>query len=485
MGLQLRCAAMMRQRLLVVSRRIFRSDFAFEWLAVGALAAVAALWMAHIGFVLNASWNDGAFVSAAVGATLIAHGFGSRRVSLMAEYFTLSVAATVVFGIVSYLAMATPGPLFDAQLLAADRALGFDWLRGFHWLEAHPPVSKVFRFICDSLVYQGLYFGILFALMEKKQDLRQMFWLVFVAGIFTSAGAALFPALGTYKTFALEAHGTFLPDMERLRSGHDLSFSLSKLTGVVSFPSFHTTMALIYIYAFRRMGAVGWLFASVNIAMLFAIPYFGGHYLVDMIAGGCVMLASLCCDGMAQCAHRRACARSAQGRIGEPDAESRKLARTTLGQNALQRAPMHVEAACRLRNIVAAQFVNTLNMLPAHTVGRHWILGRLRLGSWLRHQRRQNVVGVGGFGQIVNGAVFYRGHRGGNISKAGKHHDTAVGTHDMQRLHHVEPIAIVQLEIDHGIGGRCLFGSGFALGHALGDGDCEAARLHRTRQPLT
>jgi len=61
----------------------------------------------------------------------------------------------------------------------------------------------------------------------------------------------------------------------------------------VSFPSFHTTMALVYIYGFRRAGVIGWLVGALNALMLVAIPFFGGHYLVDMIAGAGVMLASL------------------------------------------------------------------------------------------------------------------------------------------------------------------------------------------------
>jgi membrane-associated phospholipid phosphatase len=117
-----------------------------------------------------------------------------------------------------------------------------------------------------------------------------MFWLVAVAGVFTCSGAALFPAFGPFKTFGIDSE--FLPVMEQLRSGN-LHFALSKLTGVVSFPSFHTTMALLYIYGFRRAGAIGWMMAALNVAMMPAIPFFGGHYLVDMLAGGAVALASL------------------------------------------------------------------------------------------------------------------------------------------------------------------------------------------------
>jgi membrane-associated phospholipid phosphatase len=116
---------------------------------------------------------------------------------------------------------------------------------------------------------------------------------VFVAGLLTSAGAALFPAFGPYVTFGEQNHGAFLPDMMRLHAGRDLHFALTNLTGVVSFPSFHTTMALVYIYGFRKTGAVGWAIAVLNVAMLVSIPFFGGHYLTDMIAGAGVALASV------------------------------------------------------------------------------------------------------------------------------------------------------------------------------------------------
>ncbi|HEY0106415.1 MAG TPA: phosphatase PAP2 family protein [Rhizomicrobium sp.] len=283
---------MAQWRASLTMRNILRSDFAWAWCGVAAVALLDIVLCARMGFDLAVTWRDFALAFAAFGAVAMAHVAGSRRFSLVAEYFTLTLLATVVFAVLSYLAMAVPGPLFDARLLAADRVLGFDWLAGFHWLEAHPAASGVLQFVYNSLVYQGLYFGVLLGLMQRRDDLRKVFWIVFVAGLLTSAGAALFPAFGPYKTFGLESQGAFLPDMERLRA-HDLHFALAKLTGVVSFPSFHTTMALIYAYAFRRTGVIGWAMAGLNLAMLVSIPYFGGHYLTDMIAGAGVMLASV------------------------------------------------------------------------------------------------------------------------------------------------------------------------------------------------
>jgi membrane-associated phospholipid phosphatase len=274
-------------------RQIFRSDFAPEWAGTAIIFALCAAWAVAIGFQLDVTWRDGLIVAPAMAAVFAVRAFGSRKFGLIGEYFALTVAATAAFGLFSYLSMTTGRPLVDVELNAADHALGFDWLASFHWLEAHHAVSVTLQFVYNTLIYQGLYFGVLLGLMEKKAGLKEMFWIVFVAGLFTSAGAALFPAFGPYLTYGEQSHGIFLPDMLRLHAGRDLHFALTNLTGVVSFPSFHTTMALIYSYGFRRTGPIGWAIAALNVAMLVSIPFFGGHYLVDMIAGAAVGLASI------------------------------------------------------------------------------------------------------------------------------------------------------------------------------------------------
>src|SRR5258707_1209767 len=50
-----------------------------------------------------------------------------------------------------------------------------------------------------------------------------------------------------------------------------------------------------------------------------------------------------------------------------------------LGENPLQRAAVHVEAPCRFGDIAAAQFIDALDVLPPHAVGRHRICGRFGL----------------------------------------------------------------------------------------------------------
>ncbi len=269
-----------------------RTDFVPEWLALLALAALDLLWGRAIGFHLAVDWGDGKMIGGGIGMMILLRRF-SPRGGMMAEYFSLTAAATIVFAVLSYLCLASSGAMADAPLLAADRALGFDWLAGYHFLLAHPFAASVLQFAYGSMVYQALYFCVLFSLMDKKQQLREMFWLVLVIGLLTSAGVMLFPALGPYNTFHAGPPDSFVPVMKHLKSGKDLNFALGHMTGVVSFPSFHTAMALAYVWGFRRTGPIGWAIAALNLLMLVAIPYFGGHYLVDMIAGVGVMAVSL------------------------------------------------------------------------------------------------------------------------------------------------------------------------------------------------
>jgi membrane-associated phospholipid phosphatase len=268
--------------------------FPLEWLGVAALVLIDTAWAARIGFSLSVSRLDFAVPLLALAAIIMFRTIVRREQGwLTAEYFLLSGAAMAAFGVLSYLCAAASYPLVDDELLRLDRAMGFDRQHWFRLVQDRPAVIEVLRFAYDSLVYQCLYFTILFGLLRRKAELREMFWIVFIAGLLTSAGSMFFPAFSAFETIDLKTLGEYLPDLKHLRSGANLNFAFGELTGIITFPSFHTTMALVYIYAFRRTGPIGYLILAINLAMLLSIPYFGGHYLVDMIAGAGLALAAI------------------------------------------------------------------------------------------------------------------------------------------------------------------------------------------------
>lgn len=269
------------------------SDFVPEWGAVGLLTLLVGLWASHIQLQLTDGHGVLLPVALLFGATLLFRAFSFRRGGLILEYFALSLAVSTAICALSYLSLASSQTLVDGQLMAMDRALGFDWLAGYNFVRSHPALSAILGFAYDSLIYQGLYFGLLLGLMNDRWRLKEMFRLVLVSGSLACLGALFFPALGPSKFFSIQTDTGFVPVMEHLLSGRDLSFSLSGMTGVISFPSFHTSMALAYIWAFRKAGAIGWAVTGLNLVMLCSVPWFGGHYLVDMLAGAANMLLSL------------------------------------------------------------------------------------------------------------------------------------------------------------------------------------------------
>jgi hypothetical protein len=272
---------------------LLRWDFVPEWSAIAGLALVDAVWAAHIHLTFTATPADflvpGLTLALMAGARL----FAFRRASLTAEYFALFIAASIAVCALSYLCLASSTGLADQHLAAMDRLLGFDWLAGYRFVQAHPALSALLGLAYGSLVYQGLYLCLLLGLMDQKQRLREMFWLFLLTALLACAGTLCLPALGPSKYFNIETTTGFVPVMQHLLSGRDMSFALGGMTGVVSFPSFHTSMALAYAWAFRKCGIIGVGMAALNIIMLCAVPFFGGHYLVDMIAGAATMLLSL------------------------------------------------------------------------------------------------------------------------------------------------------------------------------------------------
>src|SRR5690606_1905738 len=90
------------------------------------------------------------------------------------------------------------------------------------------------------------------------------------------------------------------------------------------------------------------------------------------------------------------------------------LTRCALGQDALQRAAVHVEAARRLGNVVAAESVYGMDGLRMNASRSLRIC--MRLGFFVRRgeQRREDILEFGGLCELAEGAGLPRGDRGGD-----------------------------------------------------------------------
>jgi hypothetical protein len=198
-------------------------------------------------------------------------------------------------------------PLADAGLEAADRMLGFDWAALLRLHDSHPYIDLVLRGAYKMIF--GQITIIIVALAFTKQADRLYHFLVAanIALVATCVIAVFFPALGPYEflhiTKADHPHIDLITSDKMtgpilwLRAGA-LTFPTPEFTvGLISFPSFHSTTAVIYMWATWRTPYLRWAGLTLNTLMLIATPIHGSHYLVDVFAGIAVAVAALAATG--------------------------------------------------------------------------------------------------------------------------------------------------------------------------------------------
>ena len=123
------------------------------------------------------------------------------------------------------------------------------------------------------------------------------FWL---AAILALLAFELVPAVGPL-AFLYHRHIGYMPasalyqaeliPLLRHHAVHEID--MGALHGLVCAPSFHTTSAVLYIWAAWPIRRLRWPVALTNVAMLLATPVEGTHYFADMIAGAAVALLAL------------------------------------------------------------------------------------------------------------------------------------------------------------------------------------------------
>ena len=194
-------------------------------------------------------------------------------------------------------------PLVDAQMAALDAALGFDWIAYLQWFDRHPGFDAVAQAAYHSILAQPFLIILLLAIARQPERVYA-FLVMMVAALAVTCLIALFlPALGPYEFFRVTAadhpHIALITEAKMtapimwLRAA-DFSVPMPEVTvGLISFPSYHSATAVIYMWAGWRTPYLRWGIIAVNGIMLLATPVHGSHYLVDVIAGVAIAAATI------------------------------------------------------------------------------------------------------------------------------------------------------------------------------------------------
>lgn len=217
----------------------------------------------------------------------------SKPLSEMSYYAALWVLLTAVGGVFTYIFATLNRPLLDVEFAKIDLAMGFHWLRFYAFVQSHHLVGTLLTIAYYSSLVQ-IFFSIIFLSHIGRDDRNdELWWTSLIALVLTSVLSGLFPAGGTlfYYSIGLD-NAVHLPHFLALRDGRLTELVLGDLKGIVTFPSYHTVMALLLIYVYRKLPIFPWIVA-LNILMLISTPINGGHYLVDMIGGAAVAALSI------------------------------------------------------------------------------------------------------------------------------------------------------------------------------------------------
>jgi membrane-associated phospholipid phosphatase len=213
------------------------------------------------------------------------------------------IAFSTAIAILNYLVVAFDRPLIDTTLLAWDQALGIHWPDVFNALKTTPYLQSVLTAAYASSLLQIAVVVPVLALLGKVECLDRFFLAFILAASVTVGFWAAFPSFGaaTY-LFSVGAitdlsnaavDRRYVETLLALKNGEIRNIVLADMKGLIAFPSFHTVMAVLTVYAAaavpRALGpALAW-----NAVVLLSVPVDGGHHVVDIVAGIVVAIAAL------------------------------------------------------------------------------------------------------------------------------------------------------------------------------------------------
>jgi membrane-associated phospholipid phosphatase len=275
------------------------ADSKLRWTIIFLVFAADAVWLTSTDLSLAA--GNGA-IYAAAGLLLLAAVYfyfclrkvgGSRR--LIARFALQLTLFFIGAGILSYLAVPLNMRLVDPDLAYADSLIGFDWREVFSFVQDRPLIGFVLKLAYASSGPQILFTISFLILSARHAACRDFTVHIFISALACIFISALFPGESAWVHYGAEdsVHAYHLAHFTGLRDGTMTSIEVMSIGGVVTFPSFHTALALVSVYAVRQNRGVFAAILCLNIAVIASTFTEGGHYLADVIGGALIAAASI------------------------------------------------------------------------------------------------------------------------------------------------------------------------------------------------
>lgn len=216
------------------------------------------------------------------------------------DALVLFTIMSVVGAVASYVIMADSHGFVDASLDHADRMMGFSAPAFYAVVQRHPWLNMLL--LRAYLAFSWLPF-LVFALLYRARRMDHLYRYILANGLALFATLATFCVFPAKATFAFYQGRGMLPPTEirsyeitiaGLRDGSLHALDFTHFDGIITFPSFHAAMAILFVWG-AWPGARLWRapLLAINILMWVSAVPIGGHYGVDLIGGTLVAAGAI------------------------------------------------------------------------------------------------------------------------------------------------------------------------------------------------
>ncbi|MEZ6061180.1 MAG: phosphatase PAP2 family protein [Planctomycetaceae bacterium] len=265
------------------------------WLILVTAAAGFALLIRH-GMQLD-FLSCGAAVGTVALLLPFAVAFDNRGIPQFANLLTgflFMVVFNLFLTILTYAGTPLNAALVDGQLIQFDAAMGIHLPSIVEFSRRHPNLQWWLSMSYASVLPSTLLAIVVLGCDRDVKRLQNFVMTFMIAGLITSVVFFVTPAEGPFAAYGYELRADqqrFLDHFRALRSQQFPVVSMSNLEGLITFPSFHTTWAVLLAFGFRHYR---WLFVPMlllNCAVAASTMTTGWHYGSD-VAGGLLTAAA-------------------------------------------------------------------------------------------------------------------------------------------------------------------------------------------------
>ena len=255
--------------------QVLLRDINFDWAAYGGVAAIA-LGCFVLGQVYRVSGR-----SPRIGLALVCTGL-----------FTQFSTMVVVF---NYLLMPVAITPIDQSLAWVDSLFGYHWPSVIAWGAENPLVNTILKYAYMSTMPQVGAMIIILGLSGRAKELHVVMISMTITSVIAIVFWGYFPSHGALSIhvlspelealanpFTTTQYGGELIRMAAQGPGH---ITPSQIKGLIAFPSYHIVLACTALYAVRTISWVFPIFLVLNLLILPATFFHGGHHMIDAFAG--------------------------------------------------------------------------------------------------------------------------------------------------------------------------------------------------------